>query len=123
MIINGPAGCRNNGWFNFSSENYRRCNKCHVKVDDNKKTNEADNKPVSRLNGIPALRLKLKNGLAIMPESYGPQWPHEAHTELKFDRMEWVARWGEGYLANDRCSPRGMSSIRSKRGLFKNGKK
>lgn len=90
---------------------------CHSKVDDNQKVNTPDCKPVTRLNGVPSLKLKLENELAIMPKTYAPQWPHVAHTEFKFDTMEWVARWGEGYLANDRCSPRGKASIRSKRGL------
>jgi hypothetical protein len=89
---------------------------CHGKFDDNAESNTPDCKPPARLNGIPALRLKLKNELAIMPETYAAQWPHVPHTEFKFDAMEWVSRWGEGYLANDRCSPRGMASIRSKRG-------
>lgn len=116
-----PYGCKNNGWFNFSSEKYRRCTICHGKVYDEPKKNKVDNKPASRLYGIPALRLKLENELAVMPDTYAPQWPFEEGL-VKFDRLEWVARWGEGYLANDNCSPRGMASIRSKRGLFKHGK-
>lgn len=90
---------------------------CHSRVDDNQKVNTPDCKPGNRLNHIQSLRVKLKNELAIMPKIYAPQWPHTAHTEVKFDAMEWVARWGEGYLANDRCSPRGIASIQSKRGL------
>ena len=94
---------------------------CHEKVYNNPMKNKVDNKPVSRLYGTPALRLKLENELAIMPESYTPQWPLNDDT-VKFNTLEWLSRWGEGYLANDSCSPRGMASIRSKRGLFKNGK-
>lgn len=73
--------------------------------------------------GSISVKARVENELAIMPESYSPKWPHQHQHKFNFQKMEWISRWGQGYLKNEYCAPRGLASKRSSEDFFKNGEK
>ena len=65
------------------------------------------------------LKDKVSRELDLMTDDYEPELLISNYISYKPRRLQWLARWGQGYKHNKFCAPRGMVSARSAEDYFK----